>query len=311
MARDHYVPQFYLRNFQIPSKPGWVYSYQRKRRPKPIAIRTAAQEEDYYDLKRNDPTVDKDGVDKLLWMSENNSSNAISRLITDTSFTLAGSDRGYLSWFIGLLAARTPFAREAIVSHEEAFMNRDLRKMLRDDEEFQRFLEAHPEEDRLELEAARKAFLAGEMTLEYGRGGETEDFLMAGQLQFANMIVDILQRKFWTLVESNNSRRFVTSDNPVVVMPTIHHTAEMHFGYVDGNLLVPLSPRRALMCTEKPWGRDKIVHIFERKMAEFQFYTITQCQKSVFSHIEEEEFQTVLDKTEEGKIHEVTLPPEV
>jgi hypothetical protein len=91
-------------------------------------------------------------------------------------------------------------------------------------------------------------------------------------------------------------------------MPTIRHTPAMHFGYGDGNLLVPLSPQRAIMFTDKPWGRQKIVYIFENKMAEFQFYTITQCQKSVFSHINSQEFQGILDSTEEGKIHEVTLP---
>ncbi len=310
MARDHYVPQFYLRNFQIPNKTGWVYSYRRRRRAEPIAIRTAAQEEDYYDLKRHDPTVDKDGVDKLLWLSENNSSKAIAELLTGSLDSLNGADVGYLSWFIGLLAARTPFAREALRSHQEAFMNRDLKRMLRDNGEFQKLLEAHNDKDPQELETARKAFLDGDMTLEFGRGGETEDFLMAGQLQFADMIVDILQRKFWTLVETNNARPFITSDNPVIVMPTIHHTPQMPLGYADGDLLVPLSPKRALIFKHRPWGGGKIVSLHERKMAECQFYTITQCQKSVFAHVEDGEFQATLDSTEEGKIHEVHLPPE-
>jgi hypothetical protein len=310
MARDHYVPQFYLRNFQITTKPGWVYSYQRKRRPKPIAIRTATQEEDYYDLKRDDPTVDKDGVDKLLWLSENNSSKAINELLTGSLNNLNGADIGFLSWFIGLLAARTPFAREALRSHQEAFMNRDLKRMLRDEEEFQKFLAAHQDKDPEELKAARKAFLDGVMSVEFGRGGETEDFLMAGQLQFADMIVDILQRKFWTLVETNNERPFITSDNPVIVMPTIYHTPQMSLGYADGDILVPLSPKRALIFKQGPWGGGKVLSLYERKMAECQFYTITQCQTSVFSHVENGEFQTILDSTEEGKIHEVHLPPD-
>ena len=310
MARDHYVPQFYLRNFQIPNDPGWVYSYQRKRRAKPIAIRTAAQEEDYYDLKRDDPTVDKDGIDKLLWMSENNSAKPISKLITASSFSLSQDEFDHLSWFIGLLTARTPFTREALLSHHVAFYNRDLKKMLKDEDEFQRLLEAYPDMDPQVLEDARKGFLEGKLNAEFVRGGETEDFLMAGQLQFAEMIVDILQKKHWTLIETkNDSRPFVTSDNPVVVMPTINHTPEMHFGYADGNLLVPLSPKRALVFRDQSWGQ-KIGSMGEKKMAEFQFYTITQCQKSVFSHVDVDEFQSILDITEEGTIHEVTLPPD-
>jgi hypothetical protein len=297
MARDHYVPQFYLRNFQIANQPGLVYSYQRKRSPKPKAIRTAAQEEDYYDLKRNDPSVDKDGVDKLLGMSEDKSSKAITQLLTSSSFSLVGADVGYLSWFIGLLVARTPFLREQLVSIQTALANRDIRKMLRDEEEFKKLVEAHPETDIQMLENARKGFLEGALNLEFLRGGETEDFFMAGQLQFAEIIVDLLQRKYWTLIETNNSRPFLTSDNPVVIMPTIHHTPDMHFGYVDGKILLPLSPKRALMFTNEPWGRGGIVYIHETKMEEFQFYTITQCHRSVFSHIKSDEFQAVLDST--------------
>ena len=63
MARDHYVPQFYLRNFQIPRKPRLVYLYRRGKPAGEISIRKVAHEEDYYDLKRDDPEVDKDAID--------------------------------------------------------------------------------------------------------------------------------------------------------------------------------------------------------------------------------------------------------
>jgi hypothetical protein len=51
MAKDHYIPQFYLRNFEIPGRTGWVYSYRRGMKPLPKAIRSIACEEDYYDFK--------------------------------------------------------------------------------------------------------------------------------------------------------------------------------------------------------------------------------------------------------------------
>ena len=51
-------------------KPGRAYLYRRGIPVREIAIRRVAQEEDNYDLKRDDPEADKDAVDKLLLVSE-------------------------------------------------------------------------------------------------------------------------------------------------------------------------------------------------------------------------------------------------
>jgi Protein of unknown function (DUF4238) len=59
MAKDHFFPQFYLRNFQIPAEPGLIFEYRRNEAPKAVAIKTVAQEEDYYDLKRDDAKTDE------------------------------------------------------------------------------------------------------------------------------------------------------------------------------------------------------------------------------------------------------------
>src|SRR5947209_4826037 len=42
MASDHFIPQFYLRHFQIAGRQGWIYSYKRGMKPKPIAIKSVA-----------------------------------------------------------------------------------------------------------------------------------------------------------------------------------------------------------------------------------------------------------------------------
>ena len=102
MAKDHYVPQFYLRTFQIPTEPGLIYLYRRKFRVRKITIRKVAQAENYYDLKRNDPTVDKAGVDNLMGMSERKAAPVVQHLLTASSLTLSDDERTYLSWFCGI-----------------------------------------------------------------------------------------------------------------------------------------------------------------------------------------------------------------
>lgn len=307
MAKDHYVPQFYLRNFHIPNKPGLIYSYKRKLTPIPITIKKAAQEEDYYNLKRDDPTVDKDGIDKLLGITEHNSAPIIDKLHLTPPDSLSSVEAAHLTWFIGMLASRTPFAREQVASMQIALRNRDLKKMLEDEKEFQELIRLNPNTDPSELEKTRAAFLEDEIKLEFGRGGETEDYLMAQQLYMAQEITKIIQQRHWNLIQTDSSECFPTSDNPVVTVPVSRDESPSAFGYMNANLLLPLSPQRALYFTHKPLAQ-RVIPIRQVRMHQLQFYIITQCNRFVYSHIKSDEFQRILDLTEEGKVHQVTLP---
>src|SRR5258708_630870 len=123
MAKDHYVPRFLLRNFQIPGRRGWVWSYRRNLSPRPMAIKTIAQEEDYYDIKSVVPGVDKDEVDRLLAFSENAAAPIVTRLLNATSSSLSREEHDNLVGFVGLLATRTPAMRETLASVQVGLHN--------------------------------------------------------------------------------------------------------------------------------------------------------------------------------------------
>ena len=308
MARDHYVPQFYLRNFQICKKPGLIYLYRRKVKPREISIRKIAQEDDYYDIKLDEPDIDKDAIDRLMLLSERTAAPIITRLLNASSLSvLSGEDRGYLSWFVGLLGSRTPAVRETLASIHLGIGSREFKKMLQDDAEFEAMISKHPDTPAEKIEEMRKAFLNGDIYLDFKRGGQTEDFLMGQQLQFAQILVDILQHRHWSLIETVSSLSFLTSDNPVINMPTPYHRRDATWGYADGDILLPLSPKRALWFTDRPL-KDKVIAIQRAKMPELQFYIITQCRSAVFSHIVSKDFQRVLDSTEEGKAQTAKVP---
>lgn len=282
--------------------------------PKAKSIRQIAQEEDYYDLKRDDPTVDKDAIDKLMLLSERTAAPIISNLLTASSFNLAGEDIGYLSWFVGLLGSRTPALRETIASIQIGINSREFKKMLQDDGEFERMLKEHPEMTPEQLEQAREAFLNEDIRLEFKRGGQTEDFLMGSQLQFASILVDILQNRDWILMETSSSRSFLTSDKPVIDLPVPDHPRNETWGYANGNILIPLSPKRALMFALRGDGsrgirfRKNVLQVHRKRMPEIQFYIITQCRSAVYSNVLSKEFQRILDSTEEGKAQTATVP---
>jgi hypothetical protein len=314
MPRDHYVPQFYLRNFQIPGKPGLVYLYRRGKPPREMSIREVAHEEDYYDLKRDDPEVDKNATDKLLMFSERTTAPIITRLLSTSSPSLTDDDIGYLSWFVGLLGSRTPAVRETIASIHLGIGNKEFKKMLRDEAEFEELKKRHADMTVEQLEQVRTAFLDGDIYMDFKRGGETEDFLMAQQLQFAEVLVDILQNRDWVLMETASSLSFLTSDNPVINMPLPDHPRGETWGYANGNILIPLSPKRALLFVPRDSDfngirlRKGVLQVQRERMPELELYIITQCKSAVFSHVLSKEFQRVLDSTEEGKAQTATVP---
>ena len=61
-----------------------------------MAIKLVAQEEDYYDLKRDDPKIDKDLVDRLLGRTEIASAGTIQKLMKAPFFNLSLKEKAYL-----------------------------------------------------------------------------------------------------------------------------------------------------------------------------------------------------------------------
>lgn len=310
MARDHQVPQFYLRNFQIPSQPGLIYSYKRKLKPLPLSVRKVAQEEDFYDLKDPSNPLPRDNVDAIFKMSEHEASRIIGKLLTASSFSLSKEDFGHLIWFVALQAFRTRFAREAVANHELALEDRRFQKLAQDKDAYTKRGQDEADEAELELrERSRQAFLSGDIYLTLVRGGNTEDHLMGIQLGLVKKLVPMLGRKHWRILETDDSRPFITSDHPVVTIPSPRHHPGMSVGYTTGWILLPLSPKRALLITNE-WFPNEVMIITQEKMREYQWYIITRCYQSVFSHVLCEEYQKILDTTVEGEVIRVYLPEE-
>jgi hypothetical protein len=148
--------------------------------------------------------------------------------------------------------------------------------------------------------------LKGDVYVGFKRGGETEDYLLRNQMEFAANLVPILFGKYWSLIDTA-SIPFVTSDNPVVTMPTPWFYPTQRWGFPDGDVLLPLSPKRALWLTNRMYA-DTVLTIPKDLMPKFQFYSIAYCDTSVFAHDNLPNVQRVLDSTEYGHVYKVKLP---
>src|ERR1044072_8251428 len=120
MASDHFIPQFYLRHFQIAGRQGWIYSYKRGMKPKPIAIKSVACEDDYYTLKAKEINVPRNTPNEFLTGGESVAAPILKRLLIASKLDLSIKEKAILSHFIGYLTVRTPVARERALNIHKA-----------------------------------------------------------------------------------------------------------------------------------------------------------------------------------------------
>ena len=271
---------------------------------KPIAkaIKSVAYEMDYYDIKDPNANVPKDSVDKLNQKTETYASPIISRFLNDRRINITIEERDIFAWIIATFSQRTHFAREALVNVFSALGDRDFTKFVNDEEAFFNLAEeAGLDRNSDDVRKARELFLEGKLKREYERGGVTEDYFMKTQLELVEPIANIFLNKHWSLLESDNTEVFLTSDHPVVLLPSPHHRPGMQVGYIDGRVLLPLSPNIALLLSNEFLSND-IIKVNSDKMLEYQWYTITRSYKQVFSNILSDHFQTVLERFPQGEV---------
>ena len=116
MPEDHFVPQFYLRYFCIPTKPSHVYSYQRNRKPIPKAIKSVARVRDFEWLSREAEGLKHDTISKRLNQIEDNAAPILTRVVNSEALELTPEEWSTVSLFISYLISRGPTGRQESIN---------------------------------------------------------------------------------------------------------------------------------------------------------------------------------------------------
>ena len=313
MANDHYVPQFYLRRFAIETKPGFVYSYIRNGKLTPRPISRVASAEGFYDVRWDtNPRLDPDSLDRVYSLNESGTAPILDRLVTADGFTLSDAEREMLAWFVALLVGRTPLTRERYKNIQVEFNKRLIKSVARDKEHYREIMREHdPNADPEETEAARLATAEGDLDelfrFEFGEDGETDFKIKGFGMVIVRPLAETLFQRRWHLVESTSVRRFATSDNPVVLMPPPGARDGSGWGYDNSPVLIPLSPRRALLIDDQ-LRSEGIIKVGREMMAEFIFYVVNQAYEFVYSSEASTELKQMFDKTEAMSLTAIHLP---
>lgn len=194
--RQHYVPQFYLKNFSsrktVKAKKSFSTHFFDKptERTGMINIKNIAQENYFYGSK-NDQKLE-DELSKI----ESRCSSIYGRIINNRDITILefARNRSLMSLFLGVQFIRTKFFREAVSMHTAYIKNKLLDEFdYLGEELFSDF------EEMLKEESKKKFHL---------------DFLNYSSIaDFAKLFLS----KKWILLDNSTEIPFFTSDNPIVL----------------------------------------------------------------------------------------------
>ncbi|HEU4595961.1 MAG TPA: DUF4238 domain-containing protein, partial [Pyrinomonadaceae bacterium] len=206
-----------------------------------------------------------------------------------------------LAWFIAFLANRTPWARQRLINLDKAVWVKRIKAVCRDVPLFEIVMkEKEPDKSPEELEKSRQALLNDfdKNVILTHTGDCVDDSFLERAFHLSETLSSVLLMKNWMLLECPTSQVFVTSDNPVILLPPPGYFDGMNVSFMNAPVLFPISPKRALLLSHlKGIG---VVRVWGRQMKEMVDQTITYGHKAVFSNIASEEFQEIFDSVPEG-----------
>jgi hypothetical protein len=296
-SNDHYIPQFYLKNFSIKNRYEFVYAYKRNELPFAVRVSNVAAIKDFYTV--TDPITGESSreVESLLSMIEGKAAPILRRIGFDANVHLTPEEAWYLLSFIAFLITRTPWFHKRTASFLRGERNAILEYMERNKNEFAEMLQRGGSEDKVR-QVLKKPEARYNSSV-----NPTETQLILLALQTTPYIAKMLAKRHWHLLESNSSRVFVTSDNPISVFTDKYPTGHA-IGLLNANIALPVSPTRCLYINDEPAvGR---IHLINRKQVNYvNWFTMFYAHRFIFSNLQSKDFQKDFGNTTEGAYDKV------
>jgi hypothetical protein len=276
-------------------------------RPKALAIKSVACEDNYYTFKSN-LGVPADTPDQFYKAGENAAAPLIQRLLTSSKLELSSSECLVLGVFIGYLAQRTPMARDKSRNIQIAQFKQKLQHFARHKDEFIQAVvyEMKLVDSEATAEKYRQCYLSPDKHFNFDLNGEVDDFTIQQTLKAGEYLAGFLLKKHWTLVEPPAIEYFITSDNPFLVLAPKPYVRGMEVSPRNSDCLFPLSPRRALLFSNT-FKHDGLYRFGKKRMASWLKQFIWFGYDRLFASFVCESIKEEFDKVPAGKIAEMPV----
>lgn len=304
---DHWVPQCYLKNFEISSGGSRVYVYERGKPPFPAGIHNVAAENDRYTFihkKTGDKVRD---IEEMFSRLEDATAPVLQKIAKEKILkNLDSSEYGALTQFIAFLATRGPTFENILKNHyKEAFkltteMRAEHPDILR--KEFSKAGVIFKNDE--EFEEARKSLLNLDKLNFRVTGGKGYFFEKA--VKTAKDITNIFQKeKGLFLLVSRDSRVFITSDNPVIIQVPPDIPWWLSGGYKYGTILVTISPQVCLVFRSRPL-KKQIIEVGQSQVDYINNSIMKSAKRQIYSNLSSKNIKQRFDLSASGEDSKVT-----
>lgn len=299
MAKHHYVPQFYLRNFTPSPGEKDVFVYKRAEKPFRSGIINLATSNNFYSIKDEETGAKDETIEHFFSQLEGATKPIIDKVIHDKRIGLTNDERVTFTHFLGFLYVRNQTFRQKTKNFYSEIMKQTMAFAAHDKELFSRSLKKAVTENITEkqLEETRELALSGE----YDIGYKEEDHFIGATLSLAKDIMPLFWGKNWRIITTTTSRSFVTSDNPISIAPPRNYIKHPlgGLGLLEADIYLPLSPDTVLFCTNNEEWPDTI-ELKREWVDSTNKLTAQFAQKFLFANVESKDISDIFSKTNEG-----------
>jgi hypothetical protein len=299
----HYVPQFYLKNFSVQERAGYVYAYRRNGESFNVKTENIAAKNDMYLFKDKNTGEESDEVERIFSQLESLIAPVISKIILKKKIELTEEQRVVLSEFISYLRTRNLAFRKTQKGILTKLFSLQLKSQAKDKNRWEKHVKEVLGGKRIEdldLEKLRSDAVNFDNKFVVDYGNKNDDFFLKYALLVGKSLVPFVFEKRWHLVECISSRKFITSDNPVSVIKSDYSPKSRGAGLSNGYLLVPLSPDTAILMSNGKRALPEKIKAGRDMVDYFNKHTMFFAHKFIFSNFASKEFKNQFSKTEEG-----------
>lgn len=298
----HYVPQFYLRKFEISGAPGYIYGYRRKEKVIKRTIRSVAAENDLYVFTDKFTGKRNDDIEKMFSWLEGLAAPVIEKINNGTSLlSLTNKEHNILAEFIAYLHTRNLGYREKQKSLAGAFLQLTLKSLVQDEKQFKKALREMGNGTK-EADKIKKYVLNFDKYFKTDWGKKNDDYFLKQALELAIEIGPIMFYKEWHILDNQTSRLFITSDNPVVMMRPRSLPRFYGLGIANSHIVLPISPNKALLLLNKtkPSTDAKVISVDKKFVTSLNRHTMFYAHRFIFSNFVSKDIEKEFNMTTDG-----------
>lgn len=257
--KHHYLPQSYQKNFTNNKKLVWVYDKKTKTtREQPT--RTTGVINDYYTLQLNDENFNTD-VETYLSNIDGLFATVFKKFQKEEQ--ISEKERFEMSACISFLYTRTPTFQSRYEKTESEAI-KQINKIFYDKDKMKETIKRRRKGVK-DLNKIERIIKGGEYDIKFKR---EESIVMMAKL--APQLISVFNMYEWTIYKSPKNSSFITSDNPIIMLPPSNQQPDKFAGVgllTPGvSLFFPLSSNLLLVMTGEERPLKNIFYLgIERK----------------------------------------------